>query len=284
MILLGWRAHGRPGAERCLLGVVLVLGLAGCGIGHIQTLREAEEAFSRAAERENRERLDPNASLASLGESATGYRVAAQMVNDLVATQREELRRDNLLCTAYLVQAMSLWRLGEHDAAVQVAAQGRDCAPPAPTRDTTPRDRVVLYAIPALVRIDQANALVGNSTASEAEFDKAKNEIDRAVRNLEEAQRMASRDHPVRGYLMTSKLAALRVWQVAITREKLVDPKRGEQLIAFNEHARKAWLEYRYFTTCQLDRPADPGLENWRKLFQLATPETPVACDRPPNR
>jgi hypothetical protein len=174
--------------------------------------------------------------------------------------------------------------LGEHDAAVQVAAQGRDCAPPAPTADTTPRDRTVLYAIPALVRIDQAYALVVNLTASEAEFDKAKSEIDRAVRILEEAQRTASRDHPVRGYLMTSKLAALRVWQVAITREKLVDPKRQAQLAAFNEQARHAWLDYRYFVTCQLDRAADPGIEGWRKLFQLAAPETPVACDRPPGR
>lgn len=282
MVFPRWRAHDRPAAARCLLGVVLVLSLAGCGVGHIQTLREAEEAFSRAAERENRERLNPNAPLASLAESAAGYRVAAQMVNDLVATQREELRRDNLLCTAHLVQAMSLWRLGEHDAAVQVAAQGRDCAPPAPTSDATPRDRAVLYAIPALVRIDQANALVVNQTASEAEFDTAKSEIDRAVRILEEAQRMASRDHPVRGYLMTSKLAAFRVWQVAITRERLVDPKRREQLAAFNEQARHAWLDYRYFVTCQLDRATDPTVEEWRKLFQLAAPETSVSCDRPP--
>ncbi len=284
MVLLSGKRHGLPGVVPCVVAAALVLGLAGCGIGHIQTLREAEEAFSRAAERENRERLDPNAPLASLAESATGYRVAAQMVNDLVNTQREELRRDNLLCTAYLIQAMSLWRLGENDAAVQVAAQGRDCAPPAPTADTTPRDRVVLYAIPALVRIDQANALVVNQTASEAEFDRAKSEIDRAVRILEEAQRMTSRDHPVRGYLMTSKLAALRVWQVAITREKLVDPKRQEQLAAFNEQARHAWLDYRHFVICQLDRPADPGVEGWRKLFQLAAAEAPVACDQPPIR
>jgi len=283
MILSPWKAHGRLGAARLALGIVLVLGLVGCGIGHIQTLREAEEAFSRAAERENRGRLDPNTPLSSMAESASGYRVAAQMVNDLVATQREELRRDNLLCTAYLVQAMSLWRLSEHDAAVQVAAQGRDCDPPTSTTDTTPRDRAVLYAIPALVRIDQANALAVNPTASEAEFDKAKSEIDRAVRILEEAQRMASRDHPLRGYLMTSKLAALRVWQVAITREKLVDPKRQEQQAAFNERARKAWLEYRDFTTCQLGRAGDPSVEDWRKLFQLAAPETPVACDQPPG-
>jgi hypothetical protein len=284
MVLLPEKRNGRPGILLCVAAAVLVMGPAGCSIGHIQTLREAEETFSRAAERDNRERLDPNAPLASLGESATGYRVAAQMVSELVATQREELRRDNLLCTAYLIQAMSLWRLGEHDAAVQVAAQGRDCAPPAPATDTTPRDRAVLYAIPALVRIDQANALVVNQTASEAEFDKAKSEIDRAVRILKEAQGMASRDHPVRGYLMTSKLAALRVWQVAITREKLVDPKRQEQLAAFNEQARHAWRDYRYFVTCQLDRAADPGIESWRKLFQIAAPESPVACDQPPTR
>ena len=95
MVLLPGKRYGRPGVVLCLVAAVLVLELAGCGIGHIQTLREAEEAFSRAVERENRERLDPNASLASLAESASGYRVAAQMVNDLVATQREELRRDN---------------------------------------------------------------------------------------------------------------------------------------------------------------------------------------------
>jgi 4-alpha-glucanotransferase len=142
----------------------------------------------------------------------------------------------------------------------------------------------VLHAIPALVRIDQANALAVNPEASEAEFDRAKAEIDRALTILEEAERLASSDHPVRGYLMVSKLAALRVWQVAITREKLVDPKRREQMAAFNAQARGAWLDYRHFVTCQLDRAGDPGIEAWRRLYQLAAPETPVACDRPPGR
>jgi hypothetical protein len=266
-----------------VLCVALLLGLVGCGTSHIRTLREAQDTFSRAAETENSQRLNTNAPIASLGESASGYRVAAQMVDDLVESKGNELRKDNLLCTAYVVQAMSLWRLGEHDAAVLVAEHGKNCGPELPAKDTTPRDRAVLHAIPGLVRIDQANALALNQTVSEAEFDKAKREIDRALIILGEAERTASNDHPVRAYLMISKLAALRVWQVAITREKLVDPKRSQQLSAFNQQAEKIWLVYRHFVKCQLDRDSDPSVEKWRVLLGISTQSTPVACDQPPQ-
>jgi RNA polymerase sigma-70 factor (ECF subfamily) len=197
-----------------LLCLAVILQLAACGVSHIQTLRDAEQTFSRAAEMDNRERLDGAASMAAAGGAASGYRVAESMVSELIASKGGELRQDNLLCTAYLIEAMSLWRLGEEDAAVRAADQGKDCAQAA-SRDTVPRDRALLYAVPALVRIDQANALALNDTAGEREFDREKTEIVRALATLEEAEAMVSPDHPVRGYLMNARLAALRVWQVA---------------------------------------------------------------------
>ena len=90
---------------------------------------------------------------------------------------------------------------------------------------------------------------------------------------------MVSPDHPLRAYLMNSRLAAIRVWQVAITREKLVDPRRGQELVAFNDQAKKTWLAYRYFMKCRLDRDADPSGEKWRILLGLETPRQPIACD-----
>ena len=266
-----------------LLCLAVILQFAACGVSHIQTLREAEQTFSRAAGLDNRERLDGTAAMAAAGGAASGYRVAEKMVRDLILNKSSELKQDNLLCTAYLIEAMSLWRLGEQDAAVRVAEQGKDCAQAA-SRDTVPRDRALLYAVPALVRIDQANALALNDTASERELDREKTEIVRALAILEEAEAMVAPDHPVRGYLMNSRLAALRVWQVAITRERLVDPRRGQELVAFNEQAKKTWTAYRYFMKCHLDRDGEPSVEKSRVLLGLETPRQPVACDQPPGK
>jgi hypothetical protein len=277
-----WRSWKRTIAA-ISFSLAVILQLAACGVSHIQTLREAEQTFSRAAELDNRERLDATAAAAVAGGAASGYRVAEKLAGELIAGNSNELRQDNLLCTAYLIEALSLWRLGEQDAAVRVAEQGKDCAQAA-SRDAVPRDRALLYAVPGLVRIDQANALALNATASEEEFDRAKTEIVRALTILEEAEAMISPDHPVRGYLMYSRLAALRGWQVAITREKLADPRRGQELVAFNEQAKKTWLAYRYFTKCQLDREGDPSVEKWRVLLGLEAPRQPVACDQPPDK
>jgi hypothetical protein len=266
-----------------LLCLAVILQFGACGVSHIQTLREAEQTFSRAAELDNRERLDGTAAMAVAGGAASAYSVAEKMVRDLILSKSSELRQDNLLCTAYLIEAMSLWRLGEQDAAVHVAEQGKDCAPAA-SSDTVPRDRALLYAVPALVRIDQANALALNDTAGDREFDREKTEIVRALAILEEAETMVAPDHPVRGYLMSSRLAALRVWQVAISRERIVDPRRGQELVAFNEQAKKTWLAYRYFMKCHLDREGDPSVEKWRVLLGLETPRQPVACDQPPGK
>lgn len=266
-----------------LLCLVVILQFAACGVSHIQTLREAEQTFSRAAELDNRERLDGTTAMAVAGGAASGYRVAEKMVRDLILNSSSELKEDNLLCTAYLIEAMSLWRLGEEDAAVRVAEQGKDCAQAA-SRDTVPRDRALLYAVPAFVRVDQANALASNDTASDRDFDRAKTEIVRALAILEEAEAMVSPDHQIRGYLVSSRLAALRVWQVAITREKLVDPRRAQELVAVNEQAKKTWIAYRYFMKCHLDREGDPSVEKWRVLLGLETPRQPVTCDQPPGK
>jgi hypothetical protein len=45
--------------------------------------------------------------------------VAEKLAGELIAGKSSELRQDNLLCTAYLIEAMSLSRLGEQDAAVK---------------------------------------------------------------------------------------------------------------------------------------------------------------------
>ena len=271
-------------AATILFSLVVAFSLAACGVSHIQTLREAEQTFSRAAEMDNRERLEGSASMAVAGGAASGYRLAARTVSDLVVKKGSDLKQDNLLCTAYLIEAMSLWRLGEEVSAADVARQGEACAPAAPSKDAVPRDRALLHAVPALIRIDQANALALNGTASDKEFDREKTEIVRAVALLEEAEAMVPSDHPVKGYFMISELAALRVWQVAITREKLVDPRRNQEQVAINGQAEKAWQAYRCFMKCNLDREGDPSIENWRRLFQLKTPQQPVNCDQPSDR
>ena len=271
-------------AATVLLTLAAAFSLAACGVSHIQTLREAEQTFSRAAEMDNRERLEGSGAMALAGGAASGYRLAARMVSDLVVEKGSELKQDNLLCTAYLIEAMSLWRLGEDAAAAEAAKQGEACAPAGAAQAAVPRDRALLHAVPGLIRIDQADALARNGTASDKEFERGKTEIDKALDILKKAEDMVAPDHPVKGYLLISELAALRVWQVAITREKLVDPQRSQEQVAFNGQAEKTWLAYRYYLKCHLNREEDTGVTNWQQLFQLKKPPQPVNCDQPPGR
>jgi len=275
----------RPWSSLESLWLALLWLCSGCGIAHIRSLREAETTFDRATEIENRERLSDAAALAELSQATTGYRLAAQMVDTLVSKKTKELREDNLLCTAYVIQAMCLWRLGEQDRAVRIAENGQDCAPQAAASAAPPREKVLLHAIPSLVRIDQANALVGNQVASESEFDRAKVEIDRALGILEESGGTLPGDHPLRAYLLLSEMAAIRVWQMGVDREHFTGQKRLDQIKAANDQAQKTWLAYRQFLACQLFRRDDLSVEKWRALFEITSPPGHVSCreETPPG-
>lgn len=251
----------------------LILLLAGCGVSHIQTLREAQMAFSQAADVENRQRLGDTAALADATAAATNYRLAAKMLDDLIATKRAELQQDDLLCTAMTIQAMSLWRLGDHEKAMTIATTAQDqCTPAAGAPSSTPRDRALLRAIPGLVRIDQAKAKADNTTPGE--FDSVQKLIQDAQRDLSAARAIVPPNHPVQAYLLLSQLAGIRVWQEAILKEKLTGETQANARKAVEDMAQCRLRQYKCFLQGDLNWRNDPTLEGWRTL--LSVPTQPV--------
>jgi hypothetical protein len=266
-----------------MLGAVLAaaLQLAGCGIDHIRGLREAEETFSRAAEQENRgrfsaaeamkvpsrERQVAGAALAGSVSDTTGYRLAAQMAGKLIEQKRAELEQDRLLCTAYVIKAFSLWRLGDYRLAVDASNE--------PCGESGPRDRALLKVVSALVRIDESNERAFNDARTQAEHETSIAELGQALADLQAADRSLNRDHPLRAYLFAARLAALRVKQVSGNREGLKDKDAGDRtesgprLEAVAE-ADKTLVEYRAYLRCQLaldGDPEHPSVAYWRRLF-----------------
>ena len=262
---------------RAALGLAVAIFSYGCGVAHIRSLRDAQATFSRAAEIENRERFGDPTALSDMTEATTGYRVAAQMLDELIARNKNNLQKDNLLCTAYVIRAMSLWRLGDHDRARSTATQaqeGSSCAPGNDASLVLPRERALLRALPGLVRIDQANAKVGNDKHDVEDFVAIKGLVRDARDDLHAAQALVPHNHPVQVYLLISELAAVRVWQAAIDSERLTQltrPKREDEVDAVREGAKTTIRKYRDFLVKELGRrPDDSGLQVWMNLLGIS--------------
>jgi len=277
--------------KRTLLAAAAVLALASCGIDHIRTLRDAEETFSRAADQENRgrfstpeavkvpvrERDTGGAGLASKITDGTGYRIAAEMTAKLIREKRAELEQDKLLCTAYVIRAFSLWRLGEFDDAVEASRQ--QCG------SAAPRDSALLKVVGALVGIDESNARAFNAEKSAKEQQTTQAQLESALKDLDAADKSLTRDHPLRAYLFAAQLAALRVAQVSPNREGLDDTAERALREDALKRADLILVEYRKYLRCELRLQGEiehPSVPYWRNLFGT-TPLSakPPACLTP---
>ncbi len=255
------------------LAAVLLLG-SGCGIKHISAVREAEEAFNRAAELENRQRLENDPVAAVLMDPAAGYRVAAEMMDRVIQQKSNDLKRDHLLCTARILQAMSLWRLGDHGRANDIAVHESNNGTCAGSLEAVPpRERALFRALPGLIRVDQANALVTNNTKSLDEYKDARQLIKDAIQNLDAAIAFLSHDHPARAYLLMSKLAALRVWRVSIEREELEtkDPEMEKtDRETIRNLAQSTFNAYKEFLVKIVGRAEDDStIKYWKDILGL---------------
>jgi hypothetical protein len=257
-----------------LVLICFVILASGCGIRHIQALRDAETVFNRASEADNRERFSNAEGITSAGSALADYRLAAKMLDDLIRRERGNLENDRLLCTAVAVQALSLWRIGEHDSALSATNSARSCL------DTTeaspaPRDSALLRAVPGLVRIDQAKAKVDNGKPGD--LPSIRQLISDAHRDLNEAGRFVPSDHPLREYLLLSHLAATRVLQESAAGEQLQGKEQTDLLLQSAADAR-CWLS-RYSCHLQRSTPApeaDRRMGFWNGILGVSV--TKVEC------
>ena len=81
------RKDGVYGLRGFLILVFVVL-MSGC-VSHIQTLREAQDEFNRAASIENAIKMDPKqGDVAALGNINASYRLSLKMLSDLIRREK----------------------------------------------------------------------------------------------------------------------------------------------------------------------------------------------------
>jgi hypothetical protein len=228
-------------------GVVLLLLSASCA--EVNRLREAQEAFSRAAELENRARFEFRAEsggfegAADAAGARAGYGAALLELERLEvdAAARASLEADGLWGTAQALKALCEWRLGLHDRAVvsaSVAAMSGDAL--------GTRDRALMAALPGLVMTDQLFSKVERKRrgGSAGTWEDALALGTAAMDGLEKVRKELDAEHPMKLYLLQAQLAAWRnlrqahgVWNSGLD-FKADDPVRLRAKACFDEFAR----------------------------------------------
>ncbi len=269
--------------RRVAIGTVLLMcaALCGCGVSHIRALREAQTTFSQAAELDNRMRFDGPQ---EMGESpAAGYRLAAAEIQQLIERKGSDLKKDNLLCTAVAIRALSLWKLGDYENALAASKESgcvQESAADCTQAGSVPcRERAVLTALPALIMVDQAFAVANNSTqcgapetrdACDREYRRVKESATQADRQIEVARKTVPENHPVQVYLVVSQLAAVRAWQDAVTNKSMPCGDRAQmvkqQLATLSEYKR----------VLKLQGLSEDSYQDWFKRF--GNPERVPDC------
>lgn len=218
--------------------LAIVLLCSGCGVKHIRALSDAETVFNRASEADNRARFGTQTGIVTSASIVADYRLAAKMLDDLIAKQGAQLKTDKLFCTAVALQGLSRWRVGDHAAAMSAFQNGQECIQPQAVQ-AAPRDAALIRALPGLIRIDQAKAMVDNGKTGDE--DAIHQLIHDAHADLSAAAGLVPSDSPVREYLVISHLAAVRVLQESIKSENLT----GNKLDAVNREyweSGRCWL------------------------------------------
>jgi len=191
-----------------------ITGLVGC-VENAKAVRDAQAAFSRAATIENRSLLGDAQAVQGSTEAATNYRMAATTMQKLVSNKGGDLKKDNLLCTAMTIEALSWWRLGDNDAALDVANKASNCSD-APAGTQPARDLALFQALPGLIRIDQANKKISASSGNDLQFDDVMTLLGDANAILQTTRNQVGTGHPLQLYLIQSQMAVVRNWQFAI--------------------------------------------------------------------
>ncbi len=230
-------------------------------------IRNAQNHFNQAAQQEN-QLLAKSLAAYQAGADASGtasalsdYKMALSLIDRAINENREKLRQEKLLGTAYMIKAMSLWRISdlngtppdiiESPSIVSIAENPVISSPerkelmvliPTIKRELSDsqqpitlgtRDRVMLIALPGLLDHDRGR-LANLLDRADAFFASAYNV-------LGEAAGAAPTDHPVHLYLVMAQLQTLNSWAYAIDRlgrKEGMSPVARSKLLRDNIHSR----------------------------------------------
>ncbi len=251
-----------------LVFVFLLIGfMSGCpstgGISSINHLREAQVAFNESAGLENKIRLsglnpfEASDMKGAVGNTVTiknGYASALISINKIYPSQKEQLAEDNILGHVLFLKAVSQWRTGSFENALNTAKEAKKEA----GDQLYPRDSAILTALSGLIKIDLAykhiqkftrikeyiedkeklkKYLMDNSLIPEKEIStEMLNDVtilnkhflqrirgrlvthqnnEDAVSDLNAARKKVDSEHEVNLYLIQAQLTAYRNYQVA---------------------------------------------------------------------
>jgi len=219
--------YGRSG----FLILVFVLLLSGC-VSHIQTLRDAQEEFNRAASLENALKMDPRqGDVATLGNIHASYRLSLKILSDLIVENRTDLEKDNLIGVAYTLKALTEWRLGEYQAALGTVRVVKDY----PDNTLLPRDKAMAEALRGLIKNDQAYA---HMVARNYSYGDIKTLLNESLGDMDKGLAVPGAGENLRLYLLMAKLSALKNWL------DLKGDRGFPKPASFNEAAEKQeWCE-----------------------------------------
>ena len=208
----------------CALAVGLALPV---GCGGVNQLREAQSAFNEAAALENSLRFDPerlvqadgSATVGGLASVQSGYAAALHSLEALDSNEEQALKHEKLWGVALTLKALTYWRLGRHDEALDTAATVNAEA----SDQLFPRDAAVVRALPGLVKTDLAYQYTVETATLDAvakanSLAKVKGYLlgnEGAQGDLKAALAKVDAEHPVRVYLLQAKLATYRNLRVA---------------------------------------------------------------------
>jgi hypothetical protein len=213
---IGVQAFSRMHRRCAFFFIALVFVAAGIGCAQVNHLREAQDAFNQAAHAENALRFNPvpNTEAASLSAAArTGYASVLVSLGRLDPQETNRLKGDKLWGNVLALKALTQWRLRLYPQAKKTAA----AAIQLPVDALHPRDRTLMKALPALIRIDQVHHFISlrkgheNEKISLNDFDaNIRTPLLNATTILDEARRLVAPDEPIQIYLIQAQLAAFR--------------------------------------------------------------------------
>jgi hypothetical protein len=228
-------------AAQAVLFVLLTLGLAACGAS--PDLREAQTAFSDAANADNAARLAAFSTTANEAKStgtaavsaSAGYARAAALVQKM---DRKQLAADKELGVAQSILAMSQWKLKDWDG----AASSAQTLSAMDATQVVPRDRALADAMPALIRIDQAHDAIFAPGVQAKPADQLAAyraaqiaQLDAAVALLDGVIGGATEADPITLYILQAELAALRNKQDAVQRLRTAGDPPGSGALSVHD-------------------------------------------------
>ena len=198
------RKDGLYGLRGFLILLFVVL-MSGC-VSHIQTLREAQDEFDRAASIENAIKMDPKqGDVAALGNINASYRLSLKILSDLIREKRADLEKDNLIGVAYTLKALTEWRLAEYEAALTTLRVVKEY----PANTLLPRDTAMVEALRGLIKNDQAYA---HMVTRDYSYGDIKTLLNESLGDMDKGLAVPGAGENLRLYLLMAKLSALKNW------------------------------------------------------------------------